>query len=147
SPSTPPSPSTSPSPSTPPSPSTSPSPSTPPSPSTSPSPSAPPGSCRVSAVITAWNTGLVENLTVTNTTNAAINGWSLVFTLPGGQVITSGWNAAYSPTSGQVTARNLAYNAAIPANGSVSIGFQANHTGNAGRPTAFILNGATCVIA
>ena len=82
-----------------------------------------------------------------NTGTSAVNGWSLVFTLPSGQVITSGWNAAYSPASGQVTARNLTYNAGIPANGSVSIGFQANHTGNAGKPSSFTLNGTTCVIA
>lgn len=142
-PSAPPSPSTSASPSAPPSASASASPSTPPSPSTSPGS----GSCRVTSAIDAWNTGLVENITVTNTGAAAINGWSLVFTLPSGQAITSGWNAAYSPASGQVTARNLAYNAGIPANGSVSIGFQANHTGNAGKPTSFTLNGAACVIA
>jgi cellulase/cellobiase CelA1 len=108
--------------------------------------SAPPGSgsCRVTSEVNAWNTGLVENFTITNTSTAAVNGWSLVFTLPSGQTITSGWNASYSPTSGQVTARNLSYNAAIPANGTVSVGFQANHTGNTGKPTAFTLNGAAC---
>ena len=46
-----------------------------------------------------------------------------------------------------MTARNLPYNAGIPANGSVTIGFQANHTGNAGKPTSFTLNGAACAIA
>ncbi len=124
-------------------------PSTPPSPPTSPSPSTPPGTgpCRVTVAIDAWNNGLVENITITNTGNVAINGWSLVFTLPSGQSITSGWNAAYSTASGQVTARNLAYNEGIPASGSVSIGFQANHTGNAAKPPSFTLNGTTCVLA
>ena len=46
--------------------------------------------CRVTATVNAWNNGLTENLTITNTGTAAINGWSLVFTLPGGQTITSG---------------------------------------------------------
>ncbi len=103
-----------------------------------------PGGCRVSDAVNAWNTGLTESITVTST--AAVNGWSLVFTLPGGQTITNGWNATYSPTSGQVTARNVSYNAAIPAGGSVSIGFQANHTGNTAAPTAFTLNGQTCAV-
>jgi len=62
-------------------------------------------------------------------------------------VITGGWNATYSPTSGAVTATNVSYNAAIAAGGSVSIGFQANHTGDTGRPTSFTLNGATCTNA
>jgi hypothetical protein len=119
----------------------------PPPTSTPPVTTAPPpptGGCHVTDDIVAWNTGLTSNVTVTNTSTSAINGWSLVFTLPGGQAITSGWNATYTPVSGQVTARDLSYDAAIPPGGSVSVGFQANHTGNAAAPASFALNGATC---
>ena len=116
-------------------------------PSTSPSASRstnPTGACRVTDTISAWNTGLTANLTIANTGTTAINGWSLVFTLPNGQTITSGWNASYGPTSGQVTATNVSYNGAIPAGGSTSIGFQATHTGNSGAPATFTLNGSPC---
>ncbi|MFF5056967.1 PHB depolymerase family esterase [Micromonospora sp. NPDC000663] len=129
-------------------PTTTPPPTTPPP--TTPPPTTPPpasGACRVSVAINAWNTGLTENITITNTGASAVNGWSLVFTLPGGQSVTSGWNASYSPASGQVTARNVAYNAGIPPNGSVTIGFQATHTGNTAGPGSFTLNGAACTIA
>ncbi|MFF0256870.1 PHB depolymerase family esterase [Micromonospora zamorensis] len=132
---------------------TTPPPTTPPPttpPPTTPPPTTPPpapGACGVAVAINAWNTGLTENITVTNTGTTAINGWSLVFTLPSGQTITSGWNASYSPNSGQVTARNVAYNAGIPANGSVTIGFQATHSGNTAKPSAVTLNGASCVVA
>ncbi|WP_203995262.1 cellulose binding domain-containing protein [Micromonospora lutea] len=123
----------------------------PPGPTTPPpGPTTPPpgsGACRVSVAVNAWNNGLTENITITNTGTSAINGWSLVFTLPSGQTITGGWNATYSPTSGQVTARNVSYNASIPTNGSLTIGFQATHTGNTAQPTSFTLNGATCTIA
>ncbi|GIM90041.1 hypothetical protein Ato02nite_018340 [Paractinoplanes toevensis] len=122
-------------------------PSSPPtSPSTPPSSSPPAGSgaCRVAATISAWNTGLTESITITNTSATAVNGWSLGFTLPAGQTITSGWNATYTPSSGAVTAANVSYNAALPAGGSVSIGFQATHTGNSGPPSGFTLNGAAC---
>jgi cellulase/cellobiase CelA1 len=95
----------------------------------------------------AWNTGLTTNITIANTSTTAINGWALTFTLPSGQTITSGWNATYSPVSGAVTARNVSYNAGIPAGGSTSIGFQAGHTGNSSSPTAFALNGTTCAVA
>ncbi|SBT42002.1 extracellular catalytic domain type 1 short-chain-length polyhydroxyalkanoate depolymerase [Micromonospora narathiwatensis] len=117
-------------------------------PTTAPPTTPPPsGGCRVAYVVNAWNTGLTADVTITNTGAATVNGWSLAFTLPAGQTITSGWNATYSPTSGAVTARNVSYNATIPPNGSVSIGFQANHTGNTGRPASFTLNGATCAVA
>ncbi len=129
---------------------TSQSPSSPPPDTRPPTSSSPPptgGSCRVSYTVNAWNNGLTASIGITNTSASTVNGWSLVFTLPSGQTITSGWNATYAPTSGQVTARNVSYNGTIPPNGSTSIGFQATHTGNTGRPGSFTLNGAACTIA
>jgi endo-1,4-beta-xylanase len=121
--------------------------------SSGPPPSSPtggtPGSCRITFDNgTPWNTGYVANMTIANTGTTAINGWSLVFTLAAGQVITSSWNATYTPTSGQVTARNMSYNASIPAGTSInSVGFQATHTGNTSKPTSFTLNGSACSVA
>jgi poly(hydroxyalkanoate) depolymerase family esterase len=115
-------------------------------PTTAPPTTSAPGACRVSDTVNAWNTGLTENITITNTGSTAINGWSLVFTLPGGQTITSGWNAMYSPNSGRVTATNVSYNATIPAGGAFTIGFQANQTGNAAAPISFTLNAGSCAI-
>ncbi|MEV6237633.1 PHB depolymerase family esterase [Lentzea sp. NPDC051838] len=105
----------------------------------------PSDSCKVSASVNAWNTGLTETITITSTT--AVNGWQLRFTLPGGQTITSGWSATYSPGSGQVTARNADYNAQIPPNGSVSIGFQATHTGDSAPAGEFTLNDVRCAVS
>ncbi|MFD6563708.1 cellulose binding domain-containing protein [Micromonospora profundi] len=118
-------------------------------PPTTPPPSTPPpaGGCRVSYTVNAWNNGLTAAISVTNTGSAPINGWSLAFTLPSGQTITGGWNATYSPTSGAVTARNVSYNGTIAPNTAVDIGFQATHTGDAGRPSAFTFNGAACAVA
>jgi len=117
--------------------------------SSPPASSPPPGgaACRVTDAINAWNTGLTSNITITNTGSAAVNGWALTFTLPGGQTITSGWNAQYSPASGAVTARNMSYNGTLAPGASTTIGFQATHTGNTARPAAFALNGAACTIA
>ena len=126
--------------------SVSPSPNPSPSPSASPTPSTPPPGCRIGYTVNPWNTGLTASITITNAGSTAINGWSLAFTLPSGQTVTGAWNATISPTSGAVTARNVSYNSTIAPNGSVSFGFQANHTGNTGRPSSFTLNGTACVI-
>ncbi|GAA2217231.1 hypothetical protein GCM10010360_35170 [Streptomyces nogalater] len=106
----------------------------------------PPGTtaCQVAGTVNAWNTGLTASLTVTNTGTTAIDGWSLAFTLPEGQTITSGWNADYSPASGRVTARNVSHNATIAPGASVAIGFQATHSGNTAAPGSYALNGAAC---
>ncbi|PGH45088.1 esterase [Micromonospora sp. WMMA1996] len=126
---------------------TTPPPTTPP-PTTAPPTTPPPsGACRVGYVVNAWNTGLTASVTITNTATSPVNGWSLAFTLPGGQTITGGWNATYAPTSGAVTARNVSYNGAVAPGGSVTIGFQATHTGNTGSPAAFTLNGSPCAVA
>ncbi|MEO6084316.1 MAG: cellulose binding domain-containing protein [Umezawaea sp.] len=102
--------------------------------------------CRVSDTVNAWGTGLTSDITITNTGSASIVGWSLAFTLPGGQAITSGWNAEFSPSTGQVTARNASYNADIAPGASVGIGFQATHAGDTAEPSSFTLNGAGCAV-
>jgi hypothetical protein len=110
----------------------------------------PPGgtaACRVTYGTNVWGGGFTANVTVANTGNAAINGWSLGFTLPSGQAITSSWNASLTGSSGAVTARNIAWNGAIPAGGSVSFGFQGTYGGSFARPAAFTLNGSTCTTA
>jgi poly(hydroxyalkanoate) depolymerase family esterase len=130
------------------------SPSTPPSspstPSSSPStpPSSPPpaGGCKVTDAVSAWNTGLTEQITVANNGTSAVNGWKLNFTLASGQTVTSAWNATITPSSGAVSAANVSYNATIPVGGSTSFGFQANHTGNTAAPASFTLNGVACSI-
>ncbi len=116
------------------------------SPSSSPSGSAsvPVGGCRVAYTVNPWNTGLTTAVTITNGGTTAVNGWTLGFTLPAGQSVSSAWNATVTPASGAVTARNMSYNATIPPGGSTSFGFQANHTGNTGKPAAFTLNGSAC---
>ena len=101
----------------------------------------------MTTTVNAWNTGLTAQVTIANTGGSAVNGWSLGFTLPAGQTITSGWNATYSPASGSVTARNASYNGTIAAGSSVSIGFQASHTGGSAAPSGFTLNGAACSAA
>lgn len=111
-----------------------------------PDPDPEPGACRVSDTVNSWNGGLTAEITITNTGTTPVNGWSLVFTLPAGQTITSGWNANYSPTSGQVTASNVAYNPNIAPGASVGIGFQASHSGDASGPVSFALNGASCTV-
>jgi endo-1,4-beta-xylanase len=122
-------------------------PTTPPTQTPGPTPTSPQGgtgTCQVTNTVSAWNTGLTDNITIKNTGTTAINGWSLRFALASGQTITNGWSATYSPTSGQVTATNVSYNAAIAPGGSTTIGFQANHTGNSAAPSGFSLNGTAC---
>lgn len=103
-----------------------------------------PGTCKVTATTSAWSTGLTASVTITNTGTTPVDGWRLGFTLPTGQTITNGWGATYAPSSGAVTATNASYDGTIAPNASVSVGYQANHSGNSAAPAAFTLNGTAC---
>jgi hypothetical protein len=100
--------------------------------------------CRVTYATNQWSNGFTANVTVANTGGSAVNGWSLGFTLPGGQTITNSWNASLSGTSGAVTARNVSYNGSIAPGGNATFGFQGTYSGNFATPSSFTLNGATC---
>ncbi|GAA3800266.1 hypothetical protein GCM10022226_19780 [Sphaerisporangium flaviroseum] len=129
-------------------PTTSPTPSITPTPTPTPSitPTPGTGACRVTYTMNTWNNGFTTAVTVANTGGSTVNTWSLQFTLPAGQTVTSAWNATISPASGQVTARNVAHNATIAPGTSASFGFQATHTGGTGRPASFSLNGTNCTV-
>ncbi|MEU7574414.1 cellulose binding domain-containing protein [Micromonospora sp. NPDC049240] len=121
----------------------------PPSPTPTPTVTPTPGGGtgpRVAYTMNSWGSGFTASIDITNTGTSAINGWTLAFNLPSGQSITSGWGATYSPSSGQVSARNVDYNAAIAPGATINIGFQANTSGNTTEPTAFTLNGIACTV-
>lgn len=45
-----------------------------------------------------------------------------------------------------MTATNAWYDGTIAPNASVTIGYQATHTGNSAAPTAYTLNGTACTV-
>ncbi|GLW64097.1 beta-xylanase [Actinomadura rubrobrunea] len=108
----------------------------------------PPASCKVAySVGSRWDTGFTANVTITNTGDSAINGWTLVFDLPAGQRVSQGWGAQWSQSGTTVTAENAPWNGTLAPGESTSIGFNGTHTGEDGRPTAFTLNGTSCTAA
>ncbi|MET8984076.1 PQQ-dependent sugar dehydrogenase [Nonomuraea wenchangensis] len=86
-----------------------------------------PETCAVTATTqTQWGNGyVIQPVTVTNTSTAAIAGWSVTFTLPAGHTITSSWNAVLTVNGQTVTARNAAHNGSLAPGQSTTFGFQA----------------------
>jgi endoglucanase len=69
-----------------------------------------------------WGTGFTGNLTVTNSSSSAINGWTIEFDAP--FQITQIWNAEIVSQQGsRYRIRNLAWNQQIAPNSSISFGF------------------------
>jgi len=107
----------------------------------------PSGPCSVSYSTSDWSTGFTGSLTIRNTGTTAWSSWTVAFTFPGGQRVTQGWGARWSQSGAAVTGANEAWNGSVPAGGSLSVGFNASHTGTNPRPTAFTVNGAACTVA
>ncbi|MFC4147773.1 endo-1,4-beta-xylanase [Micromonospora mangrovi] len=125
-------------------PNTSPSPTTPGPVPTTPTPPPPTGGCTVTYVPNSWNNGFTADVRVRNDATTAVDGWTVGFAFTAGQRVTNGWNATVTQAGAQVTARNASWNAAVPAGGTVSFGFQGTHTGANPSPSVFTLNGVTC---
>lgn len=102
--------------------------------------------CNVRYSAYTWDTYLTSSITITNTGATTITSWLLEFPLPAGQQITTGWNAVYSPLSGEVTARGLDDHVIIGPGAAIAIGFVATHTGGTGSPSSFTLNGTPCTL-
>ena len=100
--------------------------SSPPSSGASASSPAPGGACRATyRTINAWQGGFQGEVSVT-AGGAPINGWTVRWTLAGGQSITQVWNGTLSASGSTATVRNVEYNASLPASGSTTFGFLAN---------------------
>jgi hypothetical protein len=79
------------------------------------------------------------------TVGDAVDGWTLTWSFTAGQQVTQAWNAQVSQSGAQVTARNVTYNASIPAGGKVEFGFSGTAVGTDNpSPAAFSLNGTLC---
>jgi acetylxylan esterase len=103
------------------------------------------GSCKVTYTTTSqWAGGFVAQVVIGDTGSSTISSWSLAFTFPGDQKITSNFNGGFSQAGENATLTNASYNGTIAPGGSVTVGFQGTWTNSDAVPTAFTLNGATC---
>jgi endo-1,4-beta-xylanase len=91
-----------------------------------------------------WTGGFVADVTISNTGSSAINGWTLKFTFPGDQQITSDFNGTASMSGENATLTNASYNGTISPGSNTMVGFQGTWTSSDAAPASFTLNGATC---
>ncbi|WP_078884110.1 cellulose binding domain-containing protein [Streptomyces sp. NRRL S-340] len=100
--------------------------------------------CTVEYSVTGqWGTGFQGAVTLTNN-RAPLTGWRLTFDLADGQEVTGGWNAKWSQSGTEVTARNESWNGSLGTGASVGAGFLGTSPGSGPAPAVFRLNGVTC---
>ena len=91
-----------------------------------------------------WAGGFVAGVTIANGGSSPISGWTLTFTFPGDQKITTAWDGVATQSGEGVSIVNESYNATIAAGGSTSLGFQGTWTTSDAVPTSFAVNGTAC---
>jgi endo-1,4-beta-xylanase len=95
----------------------------------------PPGGCTAAyAIVSQWQGGFQGEVKVI-AGGSAITGWTVTWTFPNGQSISSAWNAAVTSNGSGVTAKNMAYNGRVEAGGGTAFGFLGNWSGVNGVPT------------
>jgi endo-1,4-beta-xylanase len=103
------------------------------------------GTCHVTYTKNSeWPGGFTAQVTIANTGTTTINGWSLTFTFPGDQKITSNFNGGFSQTGENETLTNASYNGTIAPGASITDGFQGTWTSSDASPTSFSINGTAC---
>jgi hypothetical protein len=93
------------------------------------------------AQTSAWNGGYVGQYTINNTTGTALSNWTLTFTLPSGESVTTLWNGTEKAGGQTYTVTSAGWNNTIAPGASANVGFEVN--GN-GQPAACTFDGSSC---
>ncbi|GAA1812766.1 hypothetical protein GCM10009682_37530 [Luedemannella flava] len=77
--------------------------------------------------VNSWSGGFQGEVTVT-AGSAAVNGWTVRWSLASGQSVTQVWNGTMSASGSTVAVANASYNGSLAPSGSTTFGFLANGT-------------------
>ncbi|MFE3034091.1 cellulose binding domain-containing protein [Streptomyces canus] len=94
------------------------------------------------SLVNQWPDGFQAEVTVT--TVEALDDWRVTWSFKDGQKVTQMWDANFTQSGSKVTATAAAYNKAVAADGSLSLGFLASWQGKNAPAYDFSLNGQEC---
>jgi cellulase/cellobiase CelA1 len=101
--------------------------------------------CSVDYRVThTWPGGFRTDLTIRNTGDAEITGWTLQWKFANGQKVSEMWNATLKQSGQDISATAMPYNQTIAKGESQLMGFTGTSTGTNTAPNAFSLNGHAC---
>jgi chitodextrinase len=91
-----------------------------------------------------WGSGFAGGFTVTNSMSVPLTSWTVVFTLPSTEKVTSLWNAQLTSSGNTYTAHNLSWNAPLAPGATADFAFNASNSGTYQDPSGCTLNGNPC---
>jgi cellulase/cellobiase CelA1 len=75
--------------------------------------------------VNSWSGGFQGEVKVT-AGSSAVNGWTVTWTLAGGQSISQVWGGTVSTSGSGITVKNVDYNGSLQPSASTTFGFIAN---------------------
>lgn len=94
--------------------------------------------------ISDWGSGFQAQYVITNPMSVPLNTWSLRFSLPSTEKITSMWGGTDTASGTTHTVLAQSYDTTIAAGASITIGFDGSYSGTYADPSACTLNSDPC---
>jgi hypothetical protein len=94
--------------------------------------------------ISDWGSGFQAQYVITNPMSVPLNAWSLQFSLPATEKITSMWGGTDTASGTTHTVAAQSYDTTIAAGSSITIGFDASYSGTYADPSTCKLNSDPC---
>ena len=100
--------------------------------------------CLVSYTPVHWPGSFLAKVTISNRGKTDIHGWTLTFRFAGGEAISSAWNATFTQTGSEVSARSMAFDSTIRSGATQALGFLGAQRSDGPAPDTFRVNGRVC---
>ncbi|GAB3825824.1 hypothetical protein GCM10027610_006310 [Dactylosporangium cerinum] len=103
--------------------------------------------CQVAyRVVTTWPGFFQADISLTNRSGAAFNGWNLQWQFADGQAFSQGWNGVFSQNGVTASIANASWNGSLPAGATLTgVGFNGSWDNVTGAlPVNFTVNGRRC---
>ncbi|MEU5986016.1 glycoside hydrolase family 48 protein [Streptomyces sp. NPDC047434] len=100
--------------------------------------------CSVDYRTNDWGSGFTADVTLTNRSTTALDGWTLGYAYTGDQKLTNGWNGTWTQSGKTVSVTHAGWNRTVAPGAAVTAGAQFTYSGTNTAPTSFAVNGTPC---
>ena len=96
-------------------------------------------------ITSTWGAGFEGGYTVTNKSTHTVTSWTITFTLPATEAVTSSWNGTVTHTGTQYTITSPTWEAPLaPGDSAPVVGMDFSYTGSVVPPSACLINNGPC---
>ncbi|MYS22819.1 Fibronectin type III domain-containing protein [Streptomyces sp. DvalAA-14] len=96
-------------------------------------------------ITSTWGTGFEGGYTVTNKSIHTVSSWTIAFTLPAGEAVTSSWNGTVTHSGTQYTITSPSWETPLaPGDSAPVVGLDFSYSGSVVQPAGCLINNGPC---